>query len=223
MVGDSGVGKSTLLHLLGGLDRPDRGRQVCFRGRDVSRRRRRAPGRLPQSPRRLRVSVAPPAARVHGARERRDAVSDRAARDGAPRRAPATAGTLGLGDRLDHRPGKLSGGEQQRVAIARAVAMGPGCGAGRRADGQPRSGDREWKVFRMLRELQRRDERSRWCWPRTANGWPRMRPGAASGRRPAARAGRCLRRATTSTAWRSKTGLDRRVDGRRSDGRVVAP
>ena len=143
IVGASGVGKSTLLHVLGGLDRVDAGH-----GRD---RRRRADGAarrrvvvVPQPPRRLRLPVPPPAAGVQRARERRDADADRA-RCRWPRRAPRAEELLrrvGLGERLTHRPGMLSGGEQQRVAVARALVMRPGRPAGRRADRRSRRADR---------------------------------------------------------------------------------
>ena len=59
----------------------------------------------------------------------------------AEERAADLLGRLGLGERLHHKPSKLSGGEQQRVAVARAGEP-PLAGAGRRADGQPRRGDR---------------------------------------------------------------------------------
>ena len=59
-----------------------------------------------------------------------------------PRRGPrALLERLGLAARLDHRPARLSGGEQQRVAIARALANAPGADPGRRADRQSRPAD----------------------------------------------------------------------------------
>lgn len=155
VVGDSGVGKSTLLHLLGGLDRPDRG-EVLFRGRDVFSGDARALASyrnrhvgfvfqmhhlLPEFTA-LENSVLP--FRI-GRRER-----------GAGERAARVLRRLGLGDRLEHYPGALSGGEQQRVAVARAVAPGPDVVLADEPTGNldPATGA---TVFSLLRELQRED------------------------------------------------------------------
>ena len=125
IVGASGSGKSTLLHLLGGLDAATSG-QVLIGGRDIQALDEAGRGELRNS--RLgfvyqfhhllpefnaRENVILPQL-VQGA--------DTAA---ATQRADALLSTLGLGNRLDHRPSKLSGGEQQRVAVARALANKP--------------------------------------------------------------------------------------------------
>jgi len=125
VVGASGVGKSTLLHLLGGLDRPESGR-VVVDGRDL--------GTLSDDAlvgfRNARVGfvfqfhhLLPEFSALENAE-----IPMRIARR-APAEARAAARTLleavGLAERLDHRPSMLSGGEQQRVAVARALVMQP--------------------------------------------------------------------------------------------------
>jgi lipoprotein-releasing system ATP-binding protein len=125
LVGPSGSGKSTLLHIAGLLERPDEGEVYldgeASSGLDDDRRtaiRRTNIGfvyqyhhLLPEFSAEENV-VLPQMIAGHG-------------RDQECRRARELLGRLGLGDRLHHRPGQLSGGEQQRVAIARALVNGP--------------------------------------------------------------------------------------------------
>ncbi len=125
LVAPSGTGKSTLLHLAGLLERPQEG-EVLVDGRDAGRLpdrertaiRRHAIGFVYQFHHLLaeftaRENVALP--QMIGGIPRRDART----------RADALLGLFGLSARLDHLPGRLSGGEQQRVAIARARANRP--------------------------------------------------------------------------------------------------
>src|SRR5580765_176137 len=125
LVGASGVGKSTLLHVLAALDRPSAGR-VLFDGEDLfarsetalARYRRQEVGFIFQFYNLLGEMSALENAMLPALVSRRP---HREARE----RAAAALAEVGLGDRLNHRPGELSGGEQQRVAVARALMNGP--------------------------------------------------------------------------------------------------
>lgn len=125
ITGPSGCGKSTLLHLLGAVDVPSSG-HVFVNGRDTAtlndaeatRFRLRHIGFVFQ-----RFYLMPTLSAAEN-------VELPLAEAGVPRatrraRAAELLGYVGLGDRRDHRPTQLSGGEQQRVAIARALANEP--------------------------------------------------------------------------------------------------
>jgi putative ABC transport system ATP-binding protein len=125
VMGPSGGGKSTLLNLLGGLDRADAG-SLTVAGTDLGAATERALDTF----RRRHVGFVFQFFNLLGTVDARDNVALALLARGTPwRAAQDAAGTLltelGLGDRADHRPSELSGGEQQRVAIARAVAGGP--------------------------------------------------------------------------------------------------
>jgi lipoprotein-releasing system ATP-binding protein len=125
LTGPSGAGKSTFLHLLGTLDVPTSGR-VLFQGEDVFGQeedaravfRNAAIGFVFQSHHLLPEFTALENTMM-------PALIRRVGREEARRRAEEVLALVGLSDRLDHRPGELSGGEQQRVAIARALCLSP--------------------------------------------------------------------------------------------------
>lgn len=125
VTGASGAGKSTLMHILGGLDRPDHG-DVFFEGASLGRMNaaRRAAFRagrcgfifqsyhlLPELDVRQNVMLPALAAKNKGYNVRQ--------------RATQLLEQVGLGERMNHRPMELSGGEQQRVAVARALMNDP--------------------------------------------------------------------------------------------------
>jgi lipoprotein-releasing system ATP-binding protein len=125
LVAPSGAGKSTLLHVAGLLDRPDGG-SVLIEGRDA--------GGLPDAARTaIRRDTIGFVYQFHHLLAEFSALENVVLPQmiaGRPRRlaeerASAILTTFGLGARLGHLPGKLSGGEQQRVAIGRALANGP--------------------------------------------------------------------------------------------------
>jgi predicted ABC-type transport system involved in lysophospholipase L1 biosynthesis ATPase subunit len=125
LLGKSGCGKSTLLHILGGLDRPTTG-AVWLAGRELSRM---TPGDLARY-RLKKVGMIFQAFNLIPSRTAWQNVELPMIFAGAPPRARRAAArrmleAVGLGDRLNHRPNELSGGEQQRVAIARAVVNDP--------------------------------------------------------------------------------------------------
>lgn len=120
LLGPSGSGKSTLLNILGGLDLPTSGTVVCG-GRDLVRATERELTEF----RRHKVGFVFQFYNLIPSLTAREnvAIVTEIARD--PMRPEEALALVGLGERLDHFPAQLSGGEQQRVAIARAIAKRP--------------------------------------------------------------------------------------------------
>ncbi|MDX2478835.1 MAG: ABC transporter ATP-binding protein [Desulfuromusa sp.] len=125
VVGTSGAGKTTLMHLLGGLDRPTSGDVLfegdslfAFRGAELDAFRNRTVGFVFQFnqllPEFTAVENVMMPLLIGGAK-----------RIDAAQKAAAILAEVGLERRLNHKPGALSGGEQQRVAIARALIREP--------------------------------------------------------------------------------------------------
>jgi lipoprotein-releasing system ATP-binding protein len=125
IVGPSGAGKSTLLHILGGLDKPTKGKVILenkslydFADKDLARIRNKDIGFIFQFHHLLPEftaleNVMMPAA-IDGMGEKK-----------AQYRAKSLLERVGLGERVEHKPNELSGGEKQRVAVARAMVNNP--------------------------------------------------------------------------------------------------
>jgi lipoprotein-releasing system ATP-binding protein len=155
IVGASGVGKSTFLHLLGGLDRPTLGK-ILYEGQDIARLnenqladfRNKKIGFVFQFhhllPEFTALENAMMPALIRGVSYKK-----------AAERAQVILRDFGLSQRIDHKPGELSGGEQQRVAVARALCMEPQVVLADEPTGNldTHTGD---DVFALLKDLNKR-------------------------------------------------------------------
>ncbi|QLL08080.1 ABC transporter ATP-binding protein [Mycobacterium vicinigordonae] len=126
ITGQSGSGKSTLLHLIGGIDRPDAG-SIKVDGEELSEKSDDEQSEY----RRRRVSFIFQFFNLLPTLTAWENVAMPRVLDGSSIKQARTdacelLGMVGLGDRIDHKPSQLSGGQMQRVAIARSLIMKPG-------------------------------------------------------------------------------------------------
>ena len=154
IVGPSGAGKSSLLHVLGGLDRPTAGTVEVeefdiarLSDVDLARFRNRKIGFLFQFHHLLPEFTALENTMM-------PLLIGGAARRGSRSRAVGVLERVGLSGRLDHRPGELSGGEAQRVALARALVHGPRLLLADEPTGNldQRTGDAIYQVLKSVHE-----------------------------------------------------------------------
>jgi lipoprotein-releasing system ATP-binding protein len=125
IVGASGAGKSTLLHIIGTIDKANKG-AVCFDGKDVLSLKEKELAEF----RNKKIGFV---FQFHHLLPEFDAMENVCipafiageSKSKSEKRAKELLGFMGLSERIHHKPGELSGGEQQRVAIARALINNP--------------------------------------------------------------------------------------------------
>jgi lipoprotein-releasing system ATP-binding protein len=152
VVGASGAGKTTLMHIIGGLDHPTSG-TVQFEGKDIftlkgaslDAFRNRTIGFVFQFHQLLPEFSALENVMMPALIARQDHKE-------AAAKAESLLEEVGLGHRLTHKPGELSGGEQQRVAIARALVMSPRLLLADEPTGNLDSGTSD-EIYRLLHQL----------------------------------------------------------------------
>jgi lipoprotein-releasing system ATP-binding protein len=155
VVGQSGTGKSTFLHIMGGLDRPSEG-EVVFEGRslfreraaDLDRFRNREVGFVFQFHHLMAEFSALENVMM-------PALAGRVKPDRARAMALELLDEVGLANRVGHKPGQMSGGEQQRTAVARALVMSPRLLLADEPTGNL-DHDSSGKIFGLLKEINAR-------------------------------------------------------------------
>lgn len=159
ILGPSGSGKTTLLHLIGGLDRPSSGE---IRVGDFSLQSASSDSLAEY--RRAQIGVVFQSYHLIGHLTALENVEQSMALSGVPaaerrRRAEQLLASVGMGDRMRHRPSQLSGGQQQRVSIARALANDPEILLCDEPTGNLDSASGQ-QVMDLLRELNRTEGRT---------------------------------------------------------------